>query len=49
MTTKLSADPVLVSLVASYGSGQYLKHNKSLLLSERGLDLLCQVELLEED
>ena len=49
MTTKLSADPVLVSLVASYGSGQYLKHNKSLLLSERGLDLLRQVELLEED
>lgn len=49
MTTKLSADPVLVSLVASYGSGQYLKHNKSLLLSERGLDLLRQVEMLEDD
>lgn len=47
MATKLSADPVLVSLVASYGSAEYLKHNKSLLFAERGLDLLRQAEMLE--
>ena len=44
--TKLSADPALVHLVAVHGSDQYLKHNKSLLFTERGLDLLEAVRAL---
>lgn len=47
MVTKLSADPALVSVVANYGSAEYMKHNKSLLFRERGVDLLKQVEGLE--
>ncbi len=49
MVTKLSADPVLVAAVANYGSEQYLKHNKNLLLSERRTDLLRQIDQLDED
>ena len=49
MVTKLSADPVLVAAVASFGSEQYLKHNKNLMISERNIDLLRQIEQLEED
>lgn len=48
MVTKLSADPVLVSAVAKYGSEQYLKHNKNLLISERETTLLRQIEQLDE-
>ncbi len=48
MVTKLSADPVLVAAVANYGSEQYLKHNKSLLLFERNTELLRQIEQLDE-
>ncbi len=49
MVTKLSADPVLVAAVANFGSEQYLKHNKNLMLSERNTDLLRQIEQLEDD
>lgn len=48
MVTKLSCDPVLVSAVATYGSSSYLKHNKSLLLDERNVELLRQIEALDE-
>lgn len=48
MVTKLSADPALVAVVANYGSDEYMKHNKSLLFKERGLDLLKEVESLED-
>ena len=46
--TKLSADPVLIRLVANHGSGEYMKHNKSLLFTERGLDLLAEIEGLDK-
>ncbi|MBR0405832.1 MAG: AAA family ATPase [Eggerthellaceae bacterium] len=49
LVTKLSADRVLVAAVANFGSEQYLKHNKNLMLSERNTDLLRQIEQLEED
>ena len=45
--TKLSADPVLIRLVASHGSDEYMKHNKSPLFTERGLGLLEEIEGLE--
>ena len=40
---------MLVLAVANYGSDQYLKHNKNLLLAERGTELLRQVEQLDEE
>ena len=46
--TKLSADPVLIRLVATHGSEEYMKHNKSLLFTERGLGLLEEIEGLED-
>ena len=46
--TKLSADPVLVRMVAAHGSEQYAKRNKSLLFTERGLGLLEEIETLED-
>ena len=46
--TKLSADPVLVRMVAAHGSEQYMKNNKSLPLTERGLGLLEEIESLED-
>ena len=45
--TKFSADPVLVRMVAAHGSEQYMKHNKSLLLTDRGLDLLSEIQSLD--
>ncbi|MBQ9068335.1 MAG: ATPase, partial [Eggerthellaceae bacterium] len=48
MVTRLSADPVLVRTVAQHGSGEFLKHNKSLLLSERNVELLQQIEALDD-
>ena len=47
-TTKLSADPAFICMVANHGSEQYMKHNKSLLFTERGLGLLEEVEALGE-
>lgn len=44
--TKLSADPALVRLVSEHGSREYLRHNRNLLFTERGLDLLQQVKML---
>ena len=44
--TKLSTDPVLIRLVANHGSGENMKHNKSLLFTERGLGLLKEIEEL---
>ena len=49
MVTKLSADPVLVAAIASFGSEHYRKHNKNLMISERNIDLLRQIEQLVED
>ena len=46
--TKFSADPVLVRMVAAHGSEQYMKNNKSLPLTERGLGLLEEIESLED-
>ena len=47
LTTKLSLDPLTVRFVGQYGSAEYMKHNKSLLLTDRGLDLLAQIESLD--
>ena len=46
--TKLSADPVLIRLVSEHGSKEFMKHNKSLLFTERGLGLLEEIKGLEE-
>lgn len=46
--TKLSADPLLVRLVSNYGSAEYVKHNKSMLFTERGVELLKEIESIEE-
>ena len=48
LTTKLAADAVLIRLVSTHGSEQYMKHNKSLLFTERGLGLLEEIEALED-
>ena len=42
------ADAVLIRLVSTHGSEQYMKHNKSLLFTERGLGLLEEIEALED-
>ena len=46
--TKLSADPVSVRMAAAYGSERYMKNNKGLLFTERGLGLLEEIESLED-
>lgn len=46
MVAKLSADPLLVLMVSEHGCDGYLRHNKSLLFTERGLDLLKQADSL---
>ena len=46
--TKLSADPLLVRLVSNYGSAEYVKHNKSMLFTERGVEWLKEIESIEE-
>lgn len=46
--TKLSADSIVIKFVADFGSNQFMKHNKSLLFTERGLDLLSEIEELED-
>lgn len=47
-TTKLSADRVVIKFITEYGCEQFMKHNKTLLLSERGTNLLAELEGLEE-
>lgn len=47
--TKLSVDPMLVRLMSRHASKEFLRHNKSLLFTERKLDLLQEVRVLEED
>ena len=47
--TKLSADPVLIRLVSEHGSAEFMKHNKSLLFTERGLELLEEIKGLEQE
>ena len=46
--TKLSADPVLIRLVSEHGSTEFMKHNKSLLFTERGLELLEEIKGLDQ-
>ena len=46
--TKLSADPVVIKHVSLHGSEEFMKHNKSLLFTERSLDLLSKIEALDE-
>lgn len=46
--TKLSADPVSVRMAAAHSSEQYMKNNKSLPFTERGLGLLEEIESLED-
>lgn len=44
LITKLSADRAVVRFVADFGSEEYMRHNKSLLFTERGLNLLAEIE-----
>lgn len=46
--TKLSVDSLLIRLVSTHGSAEYMKHNKSLLFAERGLDLLKEIQELDD-
>ncbi len=48
MVTKLSADPALVQAVVEHGCPSYLEHSKSLLLSERELDIARRIEDLKQ-
>lgn len=45
--TKLSSDVVVVRFIVDFGSERYMKHNKSLLFTERGLNLLAEIEKME--
>ena len=47
--TRLSADPILIRLVSEHGSAGFMKHNKSLLFTERKLELLKEIKGLEQD
>ena len=47
-TTKLSVDRVVIKFVTEFNCEQFMKHNKTLLLSERGTNLLAELEGLEE-
>ena len=49
LVTKLSSDALLIKFVSEYGSYQFIKHNKSLLFAERGLDLMQAVEALRAE
>ena len=46
--TKLSADPASVRMAAAHGSERYMKNDKSLPFTERGLGLLEEIESLED-
>lgn len=45
--TKLSIDPTAARLVGEYGSAEFMRHNKGLLLEERGLELLKEIKNLD--
>lgn len=47
--TKTSADPILIRLVSEHGSSGFMKHNKSLLFAERGLELLEEIKGLGQN
>ena len=44
LVTKLSADPTMVKLVSEYGGTGYLKHNRSLLFTERSVELFQAIK-----
>ncbi len=46
--TKLSSDPLLTRLVSVHRSQEYAKHSKDLLFTQRGDELLAEIEALEE-
>ena len=46
--TKLPVDPVSVRMTVAHGSEQYMKNNKGLPFTERGLGLLEEIESLED-
>lgn len=46
--SKLAADPLLIRFVSNHGSDEYLKHNESMLFSERGFSLLQEIESMGE-
>lgn len=49
LVTKLSSDSLLIKFVSEYGSDQFIKHNKSLLFAQRGLDLMQAVEAMRAE
>lgn len=46
LVTRLSADPTFMAFAGRHRCESYLRHNKSLLFEERGLDLLREIEAL---
>ncbi|MGI6218102.1 MAG: hypothetical protein ACOYIK_10895, partial [Coriobacteriales bacterium] len=46
LMSRLSNDPVVVKFVGEHGSEEFIEHNRSLLLDERGLDLLERAKAL---
>lgn len=47
LTTKLSLDPLFVRFVSTYGSDSFISHNKNMLLGDRTVQLLADVEKLD--
>lgn len=45
----LAVDPMAMAFAAAHGSGELARHGRSLMLQERGLDLLRRVDALAGD
>ena len=49
LLTRLSSDDLVIKFISEYGSEEFISHNKSLLFTERGLDIMRAVEALQEE
>ena len=47
IATELTADPECVQFISTYGSDEYYKHNKNLLLNEHDAEIKQQIEELD--
>ena len=48
-TVELTANSHCAEFLGQYGSPEYFAHNKSLLIYERGLDIIAQIEQLTDE
>lgn len=49
LLTRLSSDDLVIKFISEYGSDEFISHNKSLLFTERGVDIMRAVEALQEE